>query len=137
MTRQSGISYIEVIVATLLITIALVPMMDALGPGFQGSQIHRDRAEVNFALAGKLEAVLAEPFDELDAAAAAAGDFKVATTYSDVGARVPHEVFIWRWDVDDADADDDGFTGGEDDILWVRVATVDGLTELQTLISRY
>lgn len=137
MTRQSGISYIEVIVATLLITIALVPMMDALGPGLQGSQIHRDRAEVNFALAGKLEAVLAEPFDELDAAAAAAGDFKVATTYSDVGARVPHEVFIWRWDVDDADADDDGFTGGEDDILWVRVATVDGLTELQTLISRY
>lgn len=137
MIRQSGISYIEVIVATLLITIALVPMMDALGPGLQGSQIHRDRAEVNFALAGKLEAVLAEPFDELDAAAAAAGDFKVATTYSDVGARVPHEVFIWRWDVDDADADDDGFTGGEDDILWVRVATVDGLTELQTLISRY
>ncbi len=61
----------------------------------------------------------------------------MATTYSDLAASVPHEVFVWRWDVDNADADDDPFTGGEDDILWVRVATVDGLTELQTLISRY
>ncbi len=137
MKSQSGLSYLEVVIATLLITVTLVPMMDALQPGLQGSQIHRDKAEVQFVLAGKLETVLAEPFDDLDAAATAAGDFKVATTYSDVGASVPHEVFLWRWDVDNADADDDGFTGGEDDILWVRVATTDGLAELQTLISRY
>ena len=134
---QAGLSYIEVIVATLLITVALVPMMDALQPGLQGAQIHRDKTEVNFVLSGKLEQVLAESFDDLDAAATAAGGFKNATTYSDTGARVPHEVFIWRWDVDDADGDDDGFTGGEDDILWVRVATTDESAELQTLISRY
>ena len=65
------------------------------------------------------------------------GDFNVATSYSDLAATVPHEVFIWRYDVDNADNDDDVFTGGEDDILWLRVATVDGLTDLQTLISRY
>ena len=135
--RQSGLSYIEVMVATLLLAVALVPMMDALGPGLQGAQMHRSQAEVNFTLAGKLEAVLAEPFDDLDAAATAAGDFKIATSYSDLAAAVPHQVFIWRWDVDNADADDDEFTGGEDDILWVRVATIDGLNELQTLISRY
>ncbi len=137
MRSQAGLSYIEVIVATLLIAVALVPMMEALGPGLQGAQIHRDRAEVNFVLTGKLETVLAEPFDELDAAATAAGHYKIATGYSDTGASVPHEVFIWRWDADNADTDGDGFTGGDDDILWVRVATADGLTDLQTLISRY
>ena len=134
---QSGLSYIEVIVATLLIAVALVPMMEALGPGLQGAQIHRDQAEVNFVLSGKLERVLAEPFADLDAAATAAGHYKNPTVYSDTGASVPHQVFIWHWDADNADADDDGLTGGDDDILWVRVATADGLTDLQTLISQY
>ena len=135
--RQYGISYIEIMVATLLITVALVPMMEALGPGLQGSQVHRDLAETNFVLQGKLEQVLAESFDELDAAASKAGDFKIATVYSDTGSSVPHEVFIWRYDIDNADADDNEFTGGEDDILWVRVAAVGAPAELQTLISRY
>jgi len=44
-TRQTGLSYIEVLVATLLIAVALVPMMEALGPGLQGSEIHRERAD--------------------------------------------------------------------------------------------
>ena len=135
--RQSGLSYIEVLVATLLIVIALVPMMDALRPGLQGAEIHRDRAEINFVLAGKLETLLSESFADLDAAATAAGAPTNGTSYSDAGARVPHEVFIWRYDVDNADADGDVFTGGEDDILWIRVATTDGLADLQTLISNY
>ena len=134
---EAGLSYIEVLVATLLIAIALVPMMDALGPGLQGAQIHRDRADVHYALTGKLEEVLAQPFDDLDAAATAAGDYKIPTSYSDAGAAVPHEVFIWRYDVDNVDFDNDEFTGGEDDILWVRIATTDSLTDLQTLVSRY
>ena len=134
---EFGLSYIEVMVATLLLAIALVPMMEALGPGLQGAQIHRDQAEVHYALTGKLEEVLAQPFDDLDAAATAAGDYKIPTSYSDAGAAVPHEVFIWRYDVDNADADDNEFTGGEDDILWLRVATADGFADLQTLLSRY
>lgn len=137
MLNQNGLSYIEVLIATLLLAIALVPMMEALGPGLQGAQIHRDRAEVNFALKGKLEEVLAQPFDDLDAAATAAGDYKIPTSYSDAGAAVPHDVFIWRYDVDNSDADGNQFTGGESDILWLRVATADGLAELQTLLSRY
>lgn len=135
--RAAGLSYIEVLLATLLIAIALVPMMDALGPGLQGARIHRDQAEVHYALTGKLEEVLAQAFDDLDAAATAAGDYKIATSYSDPGATVPHQVFIWRYDVDDADGDGDVFTGGEDDILWIRVATTDAATDLQTLLSRY
>lgn len=135
--KSSGLSYVEVLIATLLLTVALVPMMEALQPGLQGSAIHQDRAQVHFTLKGKLEQVLAEPFMNLEAESIAAGAATAATLYSDTGVNVPHEVFIWPWDVDNADADDDGLTGGEDDILWIRVATVDGQSELQTLISRY
>ena len=137
MKRMDGLSYIEVLVATLLIAVALVPMLDALQPGIQGAAIHRDQAEVQFVLRGAMERVLAEPFESLDDEATSAGAPTTATAYSDAGAVVPHEVFIWRWDVDNADADDDGFTGGEDDILWIRVATLDGNTDLTTLLSRY
>ena len=134
--RQAGLSYMEGLVATALIALPLIPRLDSLKPGLQGSQIHRQKAEVHFALKGKMEQVLAENFHDLDAAATAAGTYTTATSYSDTGASVPHEVFIWRWDADNADADGDSFTGGEDDLLWVRVATTDGSTELQTLVAR-
>ncbi len=133
--KQAGFSYMEVLVATALIALTLVPMLDSLKPALQGSQIHRERAEIHAVLKGKLEAVLAEDFHDLDAEATAAGSPTTHTVYSDAGASVPHEVFIWRWDADNADGDDDGLTGGEDDLLWVRVATTDGATDLQTLVT--
>ncbi len=138
MTRvtQAGFSYTEVLVATALIALALVPMLDALKPAVQGAQIHAERAETHYVLKGKMEEVLAERFHDLDAEGLAAGSPTTPTVYSDTGASVPHEVFIWRWDADNADADDDGLTGGEADLLWVRVATTDGNTELQTLVAQ-
>jgi hypothetical protein len=135
--RQSGASYIEVLIATLLITVALVPMMEALQPGLQGSQVSRQQIKQHFALQGRLETVLAEPFAELDAAAAAAGAATVATSYSDLGATIPHQLFIWRYDIDNADNDGDVFTGGESDMLWIRIASEDGNYSLQTLLSPY
>jgi len=135
--RQSGLSYVEVLVATLLIAIALVPMMEALRPGLQGSEIHRQQSEIHFALRGKLESVLAESFASLDAAATAAGAHTAATSYSDLAATVPHEVFIWRYDVDNADNDDDPYTGGEADMLWLRIASLDDGFSIQTLLSPY
>ena len=134
---QSGLSYIEVMVATLLIAVALVPMMEALGPGIQAAALHRQQAEVHYVLAGKLETVLAEPFADLDAAATAAGAYTAATTYSDLVAVVPHQVFIWRYDADDADADSNVFTGGEEDLLWVQVQTQAGNHRFETLLSQY
>ena len=135
--RQSGVSYVEVLIAVLLITIALVPMMEALQPGLQGSQLIRQQSERHFALKGKLESVLAEAFTDLDAAATAAGAATIATSYSDLGASVPHQLFIWRYDIDDADNDGDVFTGGESDLLWLRIASVDGSYSIQTLLSPY
>ena len=129
--RQTGLSYVEVLVATVLVAAALVPMIDALGPGVQGARLHP------LALAGKLERVLAEPFADLDAAAAAAGAPGNPSGYSDLAAAVPHRVYLWRYDVDDADGDGDVFTGGEPDLLWARVETADGSRGLETLVSEY
>lgn len=132
---QAGFSYTEVLVATALMAVALVPMMNALKPGLQGAQVHRDLAAVHFTLRGKMEEVLAQGFHALDMERQAAGSATVATVFSDTGASIPHEVFIWRWDADDADGDGDGLTGGEEDLLWVRVATTDGQVDLQTLVT--
>lgn len=134
---QQGISYLEVLIATVIIAISLVPALDALKPGIDGTAIHQDRAQITFVLQGKLEQVLAEPFAQLREAAILAGSETTKTSYSDTTSAVPHEVFIWPYDVDNADGDDDVFTGGEDDLLWVRIANNDNSHALVTLITPY
>ena len=135
-SRQSGLSYVEVLVAVIFLAVALVPMMNAFGPGIQGATEQRQTIETHYIVLGVLETVLAEPFTELDDAAAAAGAHTAATRYSD-DTPIPYQVFIWRYDSDDADDDNDRFTGGEDDLLWIKVETEDGRYALQTLHSNY
>jgi len=128
----------EVLVATVLIAMLLVPALEALSPGIQGSALHKQRAEIHYALSGKMEQVLTESFGDLDAAATDAGSWTTPTSYSDVfSPDITRNVYIWRYDVDDADFDGDVMTGGEDDILWVSVSLPDYSQSLHTLISRY
>ena len=134
---QAGLSYIEVLVATTLIAIALVPMMESLQPGLQGSQVHREKSEIHFALRGRMEALLVESFADLDAAATAAGAHDTPTTYSDLGANQPYRVYLSRYDVDNLDNDGNVFTGGEADMLWLKVESEDGGFVLETLLSPY
>lgn len=135
---QRGISYIEVMVATVLIALTLVPAMEALSPGIQGAALHMQHAETHYALSGMMEKVLAESFDDLDVAATAAASWKIPTSYSDVfSPEITRNVYIWRYDVDNADLDGNVMTGGEDDLLWIRVALADDSQSLQTLIGRY
>ena len=82
---MTGFSYVEVLVATVLIAIALVPAIEALAPGVQGAGIHRSQAGRHYHLAGKLEEVLAQPFNALDDEAQTVSDPSVATVYSDAG----------------------------------------------------
>ena len=133
----AGLSYVEVLVAVLLMSVALVPMMNAFTPSIQGVDLHSEKLESHYALAGVLETVLAESFFDLDEAADEAGAYTTATRYSDSSASIPYEVFIWRYDADNLDRDDNPFTGGEDDLLWIKVSSADGQYSLQTLRSRY
>ncbi|MDJ0833727.1 MAG: type II secretion system protein [Gammaproteobacteria bacterium] len=135
--RQQGISYLEVLIATVIIAVSLVPALDALKPGIDGAALHQDQAQITFVLQGKLELVLAEPFSQLREAAKLAGSATAETSYSDAAASVPHGVFIWPYDIDNADGDNNVFTGGEDDLLWIRVANSNDSHSLETLISPY
>ena len=134
---QKGVSYIELLVATILIAIALVPMMNSLQAGLQGASLFQKKSQSHYVLIGNLEKVLAEPFDDLDSAATAAGAYTSPTTYSESAAPIPFNVFIWRYDVDNADSDNNEFTGGEEDLLWVKVSLVDNGQSLETFISKF
>lgn len=135
---QTGFSYIEVLVATVLISMMLIPALDALQPGLQGSELHRQRVEGHYALQGKMEEVLAESFADLDIAATVAGSSTIPTTYSDATPDgIPRNVFIWRYDVDNADGDGNVLTDGEDDILWISVSLAESGQSLQTLRNRF
>ena len=139
---MAGFSLVEVLVAVVLIAIVLVPAMEALMPGIQGSGIHETRSEDHYRLMGKIEETLAEPFASLDAVAIAAGNPTTPTTYSDDftypnGRQIRRNIFISRYDGDNADADDDPFTGTDEGLLWVQGVIAGSSLSFETLSSVY
>jgi len=129
-------------VAIVLIGVCLGPGIEALHDALLGVQVEQE-AEIDLlAVQAKLEEVLVQPFADLDAAAAAAGNVTTPTSYSDAspftttdGRLIVRQVYIWPYDGDDADGDNDPFTGTDAGILWVKV-TIDGATDsLQTLTT--
>jgi type II secretory pathway pseudopilin PulG len=138
---MTGFSYVEVLIAVVVIVIALVPALDALIPGVAGSGIHETIAEDHYQLNGKLEQVLVEPFGQLRKAANAAGSPNTPTTeYSDdvtyaSGRQIKRNVYIARYDADNADADDDPFTGTDDGLLWVRVEIAGTGMRIESLVN--
>ncbi len=120
---STGFSYTEVLVATFLIAILLVPALESLQSGIQGSQVHATKAENHYRLTGKLEELLAQPFSELEQEADTADDPAVIIdAYSDsAGSEWRRLVYLARYDGDNADADNDPYTGTDEGLLWVRV----------------
>jgi len=81
-----------------------------------------------------MEELLAEPFSALEAAAVAAGAPTVETSYSEpAGPPGRLIVYLSLYDGDNADADDDPFTGTDPGLLWIRVEAEDTVHELQTV----
>lgn len=122
--RVEGASYVEVLVAMTILAVALVPAVDALRGGAMGADISVSRTQLHYRLAGRLEDLLAEPFDALDAEALAVGDPNVASlVYSDTVATPNRRlVYLSRYDGDDVDpSDGDPFTGVDEGLLWIRV----------------
>lgn len=135
---MAAFSYVEILVAIVLISIALVPAIEALGPGLQGAGIHRSQAERHYHLLAKLEEVLAEPFAALDEEALAAGSPTVVTAYSDTGGSTDRRlVFLSRYDADNADADNDFFTGVDEGLIWVRVNIEGSTLAIESLVNLY
>ncbi len=136
----AGFSYIEVLVATVLIAVALVPAIEAFSPGIDSTGYSESLVEDRFQLIAKLEAVLATSFADIDTAATAAGGQTVASSYSDTvtypdGRQIIRNVFLSRYDGDNADANNNPFDGIDAGLIWVRVE-IDGTPlSYESLIS--
>ena len=145
--KQRGLSYIEVLVAMVLITVALVPAIDALQTGLANTGIHADVAVRHYSEVATLEEVLAEPWASLTAAA---GDGTAApSSYSDPAGSNPRQlVYIARYDATDSDGDGDPFTVPDPDsdgdgdpltgytgALRVRAVTEGGAGGIETLTT--
>ena len=89
MKRQRGFGYIEALVAVVLLAIAIVPALDALSNATRGAPTADRDDDLWQAVANKLSDVAGARFDDLDAAATAAGSATTATTLSDATTTTP------------------------------------------------
>jgi hypothetical protein len=147
---QRGLTYVEVLIAALLIVMALVPATNSLYSGLLASRVATNSSEQHYAVLSLSETVLAEPYSALLAAAAVAGDETTPTSFSDA-AGIPERrvVFIARYDADDSDSDGDPFSvpdpdadgdgnpyTGYDGLLWVSVEVEGSIIALRTLAAK-
>jgi len=115
----------------------LVPTLDAMQSGIQGSAIHTQLAQNQYRMISKMEETLALPFSELleQADLVANPTVLIPAPYSDAaGTESRRLVFLARYDGDDADGDKDPFTGTDAGLLWVRVTIEDRPRSLETVI---
>jgi type II secretory pathway component PulJ len=139
--RQTGLSYTELLVATALIALLLVPALEALNTGLQGGAVQQTLGEERYLLQAKLDDVLALPISTLDAAAQAAGGATIASSLSDTvtlsdGGSRSRQVYLSRYDGDNADADANPFTGTDTGLIWVRVAITGTTLAAETLTAQ-
>jgi hypothetical protein len=124
---------VEVLVAAMIIAATAVPATDALRGAMYAADADSAATVNHFRLVGKLEEVLAKPHAILSAQALGPA---TATTYSDTaGSSDRRLVFISAYDGDNADADNDPFTGTDSGLLWIRVqieGTAMAVQSLQT-----
>lgn len=140
--RHSGFGYLEVLVATALIAVSLVPALEALSTASKGSDQQASHTDNHYYLAAKLEEVLAQPFSYLDESASVASSPDVPSSYSDsvisVGGRVlTRQVYLSRYDGDNADGNGNVFDGTDEGLLWVRVEIEESGLAIERLTSVY
>lgn len=137
MRKQRGFGYVEALVAVILLTVVLVPALEALGNATRNAPTAAQDDALWMSAANKLRDVTGSRFDDLDAAAVAAGGPNTASSLSDpVGGNPRVLIYLSRYDGDNADGDNNGFTGVDTDLIWVRAAIADTPVSLDTLVAR-
>ena len=149
---QAGFSYLEVLVAIVVIALSLPPALQALRIGLASADVQAQALSLNERATAALEGVLAEPFATLRAEAASAGARTTATSYSDpAGTPGRVLVFLSYYDALDSDGDGNAFTildpntDGDTDpwtgtaphigLLWVRVQVEGTAVAFESLTS--
>ncbi len=136
---QRGISYVEVLIASAIIAVSLVPAMEALNASVRSNQLSATLQAQHFLLLEKYEELMAQSFDTLDAEALSLADQTTASTlFSDPsGTSNRRLVYLQRFDADNLDNDDNPFTGGDGGLCWLRVEIAGTSINREVLVSKY
>ncbi len=140
-SNQTGFSYIEVLAASFILAVCITPALEALYSGVQGSSIAEITTIDLFLLNGKMEEMLSTPFSELSTSAATSGP-ATPSSYSDVitttdNRQLSRLVYLSKYDGDNADGDNDGFTGTDDNLVWIKVKLDGTAYSVESLVSKY
>ena len=130
---SAGLTLVEVLVTIVLLAILLVPAISALQTGIIGADVHSDVATSHYRLTSRLEELMSYPFADLSDAATAAGDASTPSSFSEPPGPARLIVYLSFYDGDNADADNDPFTGTEPDLVWIRVDIEDSVFTLETV----
>ncbi|MBT8143239.1 MAG: hypothetical protein KJO55_00975 [Gammaproteobacteria bacterium] len=152
-TAQSGFSYIEMLIASMLVVVSLAPAIESLHSARLAATAHEMDTRLHYALSGKLETVLAEPISSLLYAAQAAGGPTKPSSYSDPVAQPNRQViYLSFYDIANDDGDKNHFTiadtntdgdndpytgdGAAIDVVWVSAAIPGTRHRLESLVQR-
>lgn len=147
--RQSGLTYVEVLIATAIIAMALVPALEALHTMMLGTEIFQSSSEEHYVAVSRMEELLAESHGSLVAAAALAGSPSTPSSYSDpVATPARRLVYLGLYDADNLDGDNNVFTvldpnvDGDNDpytgftgLVWVRVEVEGSVNAFESLAA--
>ncbi|MEM7280760.1 MAG: type II secretion system protein [Pseudomonadota bacterium] len=120
---QQGFSLAEVLATLILLSLVIAPALLSLQSAVDTANRDIDLTEQDFVLQARMESVLAESYNTLLAEALGPS---TPSSYSDAQG-TPNRVTIYvaGYDLDNADADGDRFTGIDDGVLWIRAEIED------------
>ena len=151
-TGQAGFSYLEVIVALIVMVLSLPPALQAMRIGLDSTNVQATALPLRERAEGELETVLAQPFASLRAEAARVRARSAPTSYSDAAGTPDRRlVYLSFYDADNSDGDGNPFTISDPNadgdanpytgetpyigLLWVRVEIEGAAIAFETLTS--
>ena len=107
-----GVSYVEVLIAVVLLSAVLVPLLQSLQSGIQSKEIYSELTESNFHVIDKMELVLSKRFQDLYQESMSTNNYQTPSVlYSDpAGSENRRLVYLSYYDIDNNDADSNFFT---------------------------
>ena len=144
--KQRGFSYLDTLIALFILSIAIVPALQALQTGIKAATIHESLTQQHYSITQRLENVLAEPYINLLNAAQAANNKSTPSSYSDPANQADRIlVYIALYDADtdpfiindsNTDGDNNPFTGDTANLLWIKAIVQGTNISTETLIHR-
>ena len=134
--KQKGLSYIELILAVILIAISIAPIHSSLNSSLRSYDHSQEIVDDALHVSNLLEQLTNEKYAQLYQKALNAGSHTIATSYSDPPTVANRRlVYLSLWDGDDADSDNDGHTGADAGLLWIKVELEKNNYYIETLID--